>query len=229
MKKLILIITLVSLYSCGTQKASQAEIAKSKPIILYETTNDFTTNSPMQIKANAVIKKESNQHITIKKIIDPISGMKIKRAISAWAIKYNGNNYFNLGYSNDLNNWKSYAKFDIEGKICAIIIDKNSPNILKNSSTYYGGGLTGVLIGESTKWGKNWKDKKGNKKKILFIDTSNTLNKINGRNQGSLGNYLTRKDLKELIKKYQINIDTNNINEISFEKAIEIIKMINNK
>lgn len=229
MKNLIIVFILISLYSCGTQKASVTEIANAKPIILYETTKDFVNDNPMQLKASAIIRNESNKHFTIKKIIDPISGMKIKRGISAWSIKYKGNNYFNLGYSGDLNHWKSYAKFDIEGRICAIIIDENSPNVLKTNGTYYGGGLTGVLIGESTKWGKSWKDKKGNRKKILFIDTKRTLRKNAGRNPGSLGNYLTRKQLKELIKNNNIKVDTDRIKDISFEKVIEIIEMINSK
>ncbi len=229
MKKLIITFTLISLCSCGTQKASVTDIANAKPIILYETTNDFVNDNPMQIKASAIIINESNKHFTIKKIIDPISGIKIKRGISAWSIEYKGNNYFNLGYSGDLNHWKSYAKFDIEGKICAIIIDENSPNILKTNGTYYGGGLTGVLIGESTKWGKNWKDKNGNKKKILFIDTKRTIKRNANRNPVSLGNYLTRKQLKELIIKNNIEVDTDEINDRSFEKVIEIIGMINDK
>ena len=229
MRKFVLIIALISLYSCGTQKATVAEIASAKPITLYKTTGDFINNNPMQLNASAIIAYKSDQHITLKSIIDPVTGMRIKNATSAWAIKYNGKNYFNLGYSDDLNNWNSYAKFDIEGKICAIFIDENSPNVLKASSTYYGGGLAEVLIKESTKWGKNWKDKNGNKKKILFIDT-NKLKVVNGRrNTGSLGNYLTREQLKELIIKHRINFNINNIKEISFEKVVEIIKLINSK
>lgn len=79
-------------------------------------------------------------------------------------MEYGDENYFNLGYSTDFNQWSSYGKFDIEGKYAAIIIDHNSPNILKFTGNAYGGGLTGALIAESLKWNKNWKDKNGIKK-----------------------------------------------------------------
>lgn len=229
MKRLLFMAMLIAFTSCGTQKASLAEIANAKPVILYKTTTDFLDKNPMSLDASIIIKNESDQHITVKSIIDPKSGLKIDRGISAWTLEYNGDYYFNLGYSMDLNHWKSYAKLDIEGTLCAVIIDENSPNILKTNGTSYGGGLTGVLIGESSKWGKNWKDENGNKKKILFIDTRNVLPQIMGRNSGSLGDYLTRKQLKKLIIEHEIRVDTDEIKDIMFEQVLEIIKTINSR
>src|SRR5690606_9201883 len=135
-----------------------------------------------------------------KGVFDLKTGKKNKKGISAWAIEYNGNNYFNLGYSNDVNHWGSYAKFDIEGKYCVIIIDDNSPYILKTTSQNYGGGLAGVLMAESLKWGKNWKDENGIKKRLLFIDTEDVQYSMMNRNESSHGNYLTRNQFKMILK-----------------------------
>jgi len=230
MKKLLTLVVLINLlYACGPQKATLTEIQTSKPVKLYETTKDYLNNNPMDVHVRAVIKDSSKQHITVKKFIDAETGLKNKKALSAWALNYNGKNYFNLGYSDDVNHWRSYAKFDIEGRYCAIIVDDNSPVVLRTNGNYYGGGLTGVLISESSKWNKNWKDKNGKKKKIIFIDTQKIKPKLMNRNPGSLGNYLTRRQLKKIIKAYNIDVNTDKIKDVSFEKVIEIINYINSK
>lgn len=102
------------------------ELSTLDPVKLYETTTDYIKKQPMNLNAGVLIKDKSDQHITIKGIYDLKTGEKIDRGISAWALEYNDSNYFNLGYSTDLNNWNSYAKFDIEGKYSAVIIDDNS-------------------------------------------------------------------------------------------------------
>lgn len=228
MKKLIFISVVILLAACGTQKVSQAELSNAKPVVIYKTTRDFNTKNALKVNAVAVVSKEGLEHITIKKFVDNDTGLKMKFRYPIWAISYNGNNYFHLAYSADVYHSNSFAKFDIEGRICAIIIDENSPPVLQSTSNYYGGGLTGVLIGESNKWGKNWMDKDGNKKKILFIDTWDKPI-INNKELESSGNYLTRKQLKDIIATHNINVDYSKIKDIKFEKIIEIIETINSK
>ena len=228
MKKLIFISVVILLAACGPQKVSQAELSNAKPVVLYETTRDFNTKNAMKVNAVAVFTNESPQHVTIKKFIDIETGTKMKFKYPIWAITYNGNNYFHLAHSSDVFHNNSFAKFDIEGRICAIVIDENSPPVLKSTSNYYGGGLTGVLIGESNKWGKNWLDKDGTKKKILFIDTWDQPI-FNNKELESRGNYLTGKQLKDIISKNNINIDYSRIKDIKFEKVLEIIETINSK
>ncbi len=227
MKKIIFFLSIITFTSCEVQKLAVSEVNNLQPITLYETTSDYLLKKPMQVNAGILIKNQSNQHITIKGVYDLKSGIKVKGGSSAWAFEYKGNHYFNLGYSSDVNNWYSYAKLDIDGKYCAVIIDNNSPNVLLTTSTNYGGGLAGALAVESIKWNKNWKDKNGNKKKILFIDTNMISAKIFNRNTGSLGDYLTRSQLKNLMIKLNIPISDEKIKDIEFERVIEIIEIAN--
>lgn len=126
-----------------------------------------------------------------------------------------------------MNHWNSYAKLDIEGKYSAVIIDENSPYILRTTSNNYGGGLAGVLIAESLKWNKNWTDKNGNKKKILFIDTQDISAKKLNRNASSHGNYLTRKQFQKVLDEINMTLSEEKIKDIEFEKVLEIIETAN--
>ncbi|MEP6262876.1 MAG: hypothetical protein ABJ092_14965 [Gillisia sp.] len=227
MKKILFILSILTLMSCGTQKIALNELHTLDPVTLYETTNTYLNDKPMNVDAGVLIKDKSNQHITIKGIYDLKTGEKIEKGISAWALKYKDENYFNLGYSTDLNHWNSYAKLDIEGKYSAVIIDDNSPYILKSSGNTYGGGVAGVLIAESLKWNKNWKDKNGNKKKIIFIDTRDISPKNLNRNASSHGNYLTRKQFQKVLDEVNMELSEEKIKEIEFEKVIEIIESAN--
>ncbi len=229
MKKITLLLSLLILTSCGIQKVPLTELHTLEPVKLYETTNDFINNQSKILNAGILVKDKSNQHITIKGVFDLNTGEKIKKGISAWAIEYNEGHYFNLGYSSDVNHWNSFAKFDVQGKYCSIIIDDNSPTILKTTSNTYGGGLAGVLMGESLKWGKNWKDKNGNKKRLLFIDTEDVSRKNGLRNQSSLGNYLTKKQFKKILEETKTTLTDEKIRNIEFEMVLEIIKTANEK
>lgn len=228
MKRLISIVTILFISSCGVQRVPVDELNTLEPITLYETSEDFLNKKSMDVNLGILIKDKSPQHITTEGVFDLTTGEKSKKGISAWAINFNSENYFNLGYSDDVNHWGSYAKFDIEGKYCAIIIDENSPNILKSTSNVYGGGLTGALIAESRKWGKNWKDENGVKKKLLFIDNQNVKNKMMNRNQSSHGNYLTKKQFEKIVEETGMNFTEDKIKDIEFEKILKVIKTANN-
>lgn len=229
MKRFIIIFTLISLYSCGTQKASVTEIANAKPIILYETTSDFVNKKPMELKVKALIESKSNKHITFTKLIDPSSGNIVKLNVYIWAVEFNGKNYFSLDFSTDLPKPNTYVKFDIEGKICAIIIDKDSPSILKENNINYGNVVADIIVSGISEKTTNWKDKNQKLKKILFINTDDILEKDINRYPNLIGDYLTRKQLKYLIKSNNITIHSDKIKDVSFEKIIEIIEIINNK
>ncbi|PRX47309.1 hypothetical protein [Salegentibacter salegens] len=227
MKKIAFCLCILSLASCGVQRIPLNELDTLEPVTLYETTSDYLNKKPMRVDAGILVKDQSTQHITIKGIFNRKTGEKIDKAISAWAMEYRDNNYFNLGYSTDLNHWNSYVKFDIEGKYSAVIIDDNSPYVLKTTSNSYGGGIAGSLIAESLKWNKNWKDKNGDKKKILFIDTQDISPKKLNRNASSHGDYLTRKQFEKLMEETNTSLSEEKIKDIEFEKVIEIIEAAN--
>jgi len=187
----------------------------------YKTMEDFKNDNPIGEEYNVVLKSINESSIHIKKVINSKSGKKVKKITNAWAIKYKGEFYFNLGYSTDLNNWKLFIKLDYVGKrYCYALIDKNTPKSIKNSGTNYGGGLSGVLMKDSNKWNKNWSNENNEKVKILLIDFKK--NKFqNGKTAiGSRGNLLKRKDVK---KKFKVNLPLSEIKNIKLEEILEII------
>src|SRR5690606_5695080 len=229
MKRILLLFGILLFTSCGVQKVKQNELSLLKPVKLYETTEAYLNDRPMNAGAGILVKDQSDQHVTVKGIFDLNSGEKIDRGISAWAMEYDGNKYFNLGYSTDVNHWKSYAKFDMEGKYGIIVIDDNSPYVLRSTSNSSGGGLAGALIAESRKWGKNWEDANGVKKRILFIDTQDISSGMGNRNRSSHGNYMTRKQFQKILDETGVNLTEERIKDIEFEKLLEIIATANNQ
>ena len=227
MKRILLLLTIFLFASCGVQKVPLNELSSLKPVKLYETTEDYLNNRPMNLNAGILLKDQSEQHLTVKGIFDRQTGKKIKAGLSAWALEFNDTNYFNLGYSNDVNHWKSYAKLDFEGKYSLIIIDENSPYILRSTSNSYGGGLAGALIAESLKWGKHWEDKNGIKKRILLIDTEDISSQSGNRNRSSHGNYMTRKQFQKILEETGISLTEERVKDIEFEKVVEIIETAN--
>lgn len=227
MKVINLFVLLFLMTSCAAKKIPLSEIHTLVPVELYENTDDFLNKKVMQADLGILIKDQSDQHITTKGIYDLKTGEKSKKGASAWVMKYNNENYFNLGYSTDTNHWGTFAKMDIEGRYCAIIVSDDSPHVLKSTSSHYGGGIAGALIADSRKWGKGWQDKNGAKKRLLLIDTEITFDKTVGRNKGSLGNYLTRRNLKKIIQESGLNVTDERVKDIEFEKILEIIETAN--
>lgn len=82
-------------------------------------------------------------------------------------------------------------------------------------------------MAESLKWGKNWKDENGNKKKLLFIDTEDIQYKMMKRNESSHGNYLTRNQFKMILKETGTALTDEKIKDIEFTKIIEFINSAN--
>jgi len=62
---------------------------------------------------------------------------------------------------------------------------------------------------------------------LLLIDTEITFDKTVGRNKGSLGNYLTRRNLKKIIQESGLNVTDERVKDIEFEKILEIIETAN--
>lgn len=188
---------------------------------LFKTTNDYISKTYTDTNMTLVVREIGENHIWFKKFIQDKTDRKTKRAHTSWAIEYKGSTYFNLGYSSDLNNWKVFIKLNSEGsQYCMSFIDENASNVIKNSGTNYGGGLQGVLMKDSSKWGKSWKNKEEQKVKILFIDLANQKEAAMSRNKGSIGNLLKRSELKT---KFKLEKTKKQIKEMTFEQVLEII------
>jgi hypothetical protein len=197
---------------------------EQQSVTLYPATREFLNDDPIPTEAFALVERLSDNHLKIKKFVDG-NGKKIKG--TAFAIKYDGESYFNLFYSIDLNNIYYYAKFDIIGRYCAVIIDENTPAPIRNGGTSYPLGAAGALMKDSVKWGKAWLDKDGKKKRILFIDTLKYEPGTGARNGASIGNYLTRSQLTDILKAHKIDIEDKEAKDLSFEEVIRFINEMN--
>jgi hypothetical protein len=195
-----------------------------KPVKVYTNANNFLDRK--EISTMAIMKSESELHVQVKRIIDPENNKK-KRSLLPWAIQYNDVDYFNLGYSEDVKNWNVFARFDIVGKFSAIFIDKDSPKEFFNK-TANGASLVGLLATESIKWNKAWIDHKGEKRRILLINTTVYVPRDSPRvENGCLGNYLSKGQLRELIESNKIDIQNKEVNKLSFEEVVEVIHKLN--
>ncbi|WP_157488239.1 hypothetical protein [Dyadobacter crusticola] len=195
-----------------------------KPLAFYANTTDFLNRK--EVNTKAIIKSESDRHVHTKKILNPATSKK-NRGLLPWAIRYNDVDYFNLGYSDDLQNWNMFARFDIVGRFSAVFIDKDSPKEFFNK-TAHGASLAGLLATESTKWNKGWIDHKGEKKRILLINATVYVPRDSPRvEDGCLGNYLSKGQLRELIETNKIDIQNKEVNELSFEEVVEVIHKLN--
>ena len=226
-KFFLLLAAAFILNSCKPLKVPLNKLDTLEKVTLFETSVDYFNRNPMKVNAGVIIKSQSNQHITVTGIFDLTTGLLMKKELSAWAIQLKGNSYFNLGYSDDVNHWNSYAKFDIEGRYSLIIIDDNSPPILHYSSVSNGGGISGFIMSESRKWGKNWRDEKGLKKKILIIDNKEIEPKFISRHESSVGNYLTKKKFDEIVQEHKIETTDSNLKKISFLELLKVFNKVN--
>lgn len=165
----------------------------------YLSTSDFQNRVSGQEKIVPVIKKHEKDYIKISKLVDEQTGKRNKPANFPWAVKLDTTYYFNLRYSRDLQNPEVYLKADIIGKFCALIIDQDTSPIISSGGANYGGGLTGVLIKESEKWGKNWISEDGKKVKLLITDTSNLELKHGFGHSNSDWKLLFRKNINEIL------------------------------
>ncbi len=231
-KTTILFLFIPFLYSCGVQKAIQQDIDISVPIEIYDTTTDFVNKTPLNISAKAVITNESNQHIKIKTIIE--NGYVIKNWKYFWAIKYKNNIYFNTLYSKDMGGATLFVKLDLQGDICSIILDKNTPKAISvedhlKSAAYSTGGLVGasLLLTVSSPQYK-WKDKHGNEKIIVLIETKFLAPAFGKRKPGAFAYLLNRRNFKALINEYHIQTKKK-IKELKFEDVMHIVDLLNEK
>lgn len=218
MKRAVILLVFSLICTCALNAQTKINVN------LYETTKDYVEKSYSSTDVTLLAKEVRKDCILIKKFVDTQTGKKIKTAIYTWAIEYNGEVYFNLKNSTDLNNWKLFIKFDVEGpNYCMTFIDKHTSNLIKNSGANYGGGLEGALISESNKWDKNWVNEDGEKVKIFMVNLNKQVYSGNGKTS-SAGNFLKRKELKSLFK---LNKSISEIRKLTFEEVLQIIEKEN--
>lgn len=201
----------------------------------FKTTDDFIKNTVTSDNKVILIKQKikieqfdslSNtlSFLTSKKIIEKENSQISKDEEKYFALQYGDHYFYNLKYSPNIKNVGSWAKIDVLGKYCLILIypkSELSRSIGNNQYMIMGGGLTGALISESAKWGKNFVNNKQEKIKIIFIDTTK---QTMAKKTISKGDLLSKKDLKNLAEKYDINFDAD---IASVEDIVNFIKLLN--
>lgn len=204
-----------------SQAVAQAEKTEFQ---YFLSTPDYQNMVSGKEKVVPIIKTIEKDYIRIPKLVDD-TGKRNKPANYPWAVKYDGDFYFNLRYSSELQNAEVYIKADFKGKFCVFIMDENTSPIISSGGPNYGGGLTGVLIKESEKWGKNWISKDGQKVKILITNTSNLELKHGFGHLNSDWKLLTRKNINDI---FGLSFSEEEIKELTLENVKTLIMEKNN-
>lgn len=193
--------------------------AQEIEVKLYKQLEDLLAGEPTRI-VKLIPKEVANSHIRVKKFTSDIDKQDRREVRTSFALEYNGIKYFNLENSEDHHQSFTYVKFDIIGKYCAVIIDKNTPNIVKNGGGTYMG-LSGFIGSESRKWNKYWYDTYGLKRKILFINPE-----YENKEGRIIANLLTGKEVQLYFDNTKSEEE---IRRMYFEEVEELIKIVNSK
>jgi hypothetical protein len=79
--------------------------------------------------------------------------------------------YVNLKYNKQFQSRGVYAKLDIVGQVCVLVINKETPKQIIEGGRYVGlFGLDGAIVDGTSRSGKNWEDSDGKKNNILVIN-----------------------------------------------------------
>lgn len=236
--KTIIFILLLFVSTTNAQISKEDERIVLEKVSFFKTTDDFINENPTALDKLILLRNRVEDNVNLdsiaakisvissKKIINKESSKKFNEGERSWALKYNNSYFFNLGYSSDLNSWNNWVKIDVIGKYCLIIIHPKSDLVRHIGNNNGGLGLEGLLNKESVKWGKNFINNKNENIKMIFIDTENQSEPFMSRYKGSIGNLLTRKDLKKLSEKHNVIFDDKNA---TFENVIEFIEQLNSK
>lgn len=141
------------------------------PIEIFVSVDDFLSGVPTSGNYYARLKEKQEDYVFLSEVFDARTHRRIHKDSLAWAIRYKGEEYIHLKYTDKYFNENVYAKFDIVGDICAMYIDDETSKKVKSGGTYTTYDLSGYLDKEIKKWGDNWKNKAGDKCKVLTINT----------------------------------------------------------
>jgi hypothetical protein len=198
-------------------------------ILLYETTEHFINQSPVAPSVYGELLELKPNFLRVYKFKDAATNKKIKYGQLSWALKYKGEDYFNMIYFDETNLTNTYYKMDLVGRYCVVLIDENE-KIFFTDEGNYGLGLQGVLVSsiENKRRAKyNWKDKSGKKVNILLIDTQNILRQTADRNKGSSAYLMSKSSLYKTLKQLIPDLDSDKLNNFLIEDIIELIKKLN--
>lgn len=192
----------------------------------FESTIDYVSNKLSdEFVLPKRIKRISKKLVRIKKLLDSKTGKKSKKAGIPWAIDSFSGIYFNLFYCNDMFSPGLYLNPDVIGRYCVFYAKKESLRLIHSySPNYNGGGLTGIFINESKKWGKNWIGENEEKIKIFIVDTKKLELKRKNKNY-AIWKIMGRKNINDIL---DLNLTEDKLKKISLEEVKKIIIEKNN-
>ncbi len=220
MKNFILFTLAILLSSCAIQNIP---ISGREDIQFYPSITEFKNNNPSKIVYTKILEK-GDDFIKVHDFFDKATDKRVLRGNVPWAIKYQNQIYFNLGYSVEYQNFGLYAKYDIIGKISVLFIDDETSTNIKSSGANFGGGLVGVVMQNAEKWGKNWKDLNGKVSKVLIVSTEKIKTKYVKEYVDHLSKLLTKKNFNSILR---TNFTKEEIAKFSLEDVKRIIQDIN--
>ncbi len=215
-----LLLVVMFVYGCGVKSIPREERVN----VQYYVSQINYKNEKLSEMAYTSIKNKGKDFVTIQNIFG-LDDQIINKAKMAFAIIIDKEIYFNMRNTKEYQNLEVYAKFNIVGTISALFIDDNTSSTIKNGGVNYGTGLADVLISDSDKWGKNWKDTKGKKHKILIFN-SDKVKDYGIRYINIQYELLSQKNFNELLG---TQLSESEIENLTFEKVKEIIIDLNKK
>lgn len=169
-----------------------------KTISYYLTSQDFVNGKTSRDGMVAKIPLQKGAATLISKISDPAEKKGGRINVMPWSVLMDKDTLFNFRYCPELQGFEVYVKPDIIGEYCVVFADKDLLRTIGSKGPYYGGGLSGALIAESRKWGRNWTDENGDNIKIFINQTTKTeRDGVWGKN--AIWKILTRKNANDLL------------------------------
>lgn len=219
MPKLPTIVLILTLYSC---KAYQIPEEERVDVQCYSIAADFVRKDVSKVHYTK-IRKETKGYIVIGTMFEHETNARVVEPVK-WAIRINGSNYISLRYSKQLS-LNVHARFDVEGGICAMVLDDDTPKeMLAGSNAQYG--LVGLMADESNKSSRNWASSKYPKNQILIVDISKNEVIASKNYKGPITKFLTKQNLNSLLG---TDFSKEKIERMGVEEVLALIKKLNQK
>jgi len=222
--KLLPLFCILIMIGCTVQRIPTNEREEIK---VYFSSTDLVNTNPDSGIWFTKIKKSEDDYVQCHKIFNGENNIRLQEPNLPWAINVRGEDYLHMRYCDEYRNEDVYVKYDIQGKVCALFISGDTSGKIKSGGKqayHYGGGLFGVIMKDEDKWGKNWKNAKTEKFKILIINTTRINPRTEKPYKKHLSKLLSKKNFNEQLN---TNYTKKEIENFSFEKIVEIIEEIN--
>lgn len=176
-------------------------------------------------RAYTRILQHGDDFLIIDNVFSAESNEVIRKSVKVYGVRYKDENYLNMGYSDDYTQFGIFAKYDIEGKICALFIDDDTSKKVKSGGNdKYGVNLNGYISVKIEKWGNNWTKADGKKGKIIVLNAMDPKEYSTEKFNLDRAKLLTKKNFNELLFTH---FTKDEINGFNFEDVVSIIEKFN--